>query len=37
MIKSFKMAYPGINTYLEEVVKDCKAKGYVQTIFGRRR
>ena len=29
--------FPGIKQYLEKLVEDCKEKGYVTTILGRRR
>ena len=36
-IKSYKMNYPDIDRYLEEVVKDAERDGYTTTAFGRRR
>ena len=36
-IKNYKMNYPDIDNYLEEVVKDAEEKGYTTTAFGRRR
>ncbi len=36
-IKSYKMNYPSIDRYLDEVVKDAEEKGYTATVFGRRR
>ena len=36
-IKSYKMNYPSIDVYLDDVVKEAEEKGYTTTIFGRRR
>ena len=36
-IKNYKMNYPDIDRYLEEVVKDADRDGYTTTAFGRRR
>ena len=36
-IKSYKMNYPSIDRYLDDVVKDAEEKGYTATVFGRRR
>ena len=36
-IKSYKMNYPDIDRYLDEVVKDAERDGYTTTAFGRRR
>lgn len=36
-IDSYFAAYPGIDAYLRDVVADAKQKGYVETLFGRRR
>ena len=36
-IKSYKMNYPDIDRYLEDVVKDAERDGYTTTSFGRRR
>ena len=36
-IKSYKMNYPSIDMYLDEVVKDAEKSGYTTTVFGRRR
>ena len=36
-IDSYFAAYPGIDAYLGDVVVDAKEKGYVETLFGRRR
>ncbi len=36
-IKSYKMNYPDIDRYLDEVVKEAERNGYTTTAFGRRR
>ena len=36
-IKSYFETYPGIKTFLDGLVEDGKTKGYVTTMFGRRR
>ncbi|XP_030850352.1 DNA polymerase theta [Strongylocentrotus purpuratus] len=36
-MESFKSQYKGMKNYLLEVVKQCREKGYVQTLTGRRR
>ncbi len=36
-IKNYKMNYPDIDRYLDEVVKDAERNGYTTTAFGRRR
>ncbi len=36
-IESYFAAYPSIDAYLSDVVTDAKEKGYVVTLFGRRR
>ena len=36
-IKNYKMNYPDIECYLENVVKDAERDGYTTTAFGRRR
>ncbi len=36
-IKNYKMNYPDIERYLEQVVKDAEHDGYTTTAFGRRR
>lgn len=36
-IRAYFAQYPGINTFLDEVLDDCRRKGYVTTILGRRR
>ena len=36
-IKSYLMNYPGIDSYLNEVVEKAKQDGYTTTVFGRRR
>ena len=33
----FKQSFPKIKKYMEDVVTQCQKKGYVETIFGRRR
>lgn len=37
VIESYQKVYPGVFEYMEEVEKQIKAEGYVETIFGRRR
>lgn len=37
LIESFQDAYPPIAAYLQAVVDQCKAHGFVETILGRRR
>lgn len=34
---SFKNAYPGVKQFLLDTVMQCRKKGYVETLFGRRR
>ena len=36
-IDRYMKAYPGIKTYMDQIIKDGKEKGYVTTIFNRRR
>ncbi|KAM6544675.1 hypothetical protein CsatB_025411 [Cannabis sativa] len=36
-IRSFKKSFPGVARWLHEVVVDCREKGYVKTIKGRKR
>ena len=36
-IKSYRMNYPGIDTYLDKVIKDAEEAGYTKTPLGRRR
>ena len=36
-IKNYKMNYPDIDRYLDQVVKDAESDGYTTTAFGRRR
>ncbi|XP_062109140.1 helicase and polymerase-containing protein TEBICHI [Humulus lupulus] len=36
-IRSFKSSFPGVASWLHEVVADCREKGYVKTIKGRKR
>ena len=37
MIDRYYEAYPGVRTYLDQVVDDAKRTGYAETMFGRRR
>ena len=37
LIDRFKDAYPGIRAYINQVLQECRARGYVETILGRRR
>ncbi len=36
-IDTYYEKYPGIRTYMQNLVKDCEKKGYVTTLSGRRR
>ena len=36
-IERYYAAYPKIRSYMEQIVKDCEEKGYVETLCGRRR
>ena len=36
-INAYNDVYPGISTYMESLVEECKKKTYVSTYFGRRR
>lgn len=36
-IDNYLESYPSIHQYMEDIVKDAKEKGYVETIFNRRR
>ena len=36
-IKGYFATYPGVERYMERVVEEAKEKGYVTTLFGRRR
>jgi DNA polymerase-1 len=36
-IEKYYERYPGIRTYMDNVVKECEEKGYVTTLCGRRR
>ena len=36
-MNAYYAAYPKIRTYMEQIVKDCEEKGYVETLCGRRR
>lgn len=37
LIEGYFASYPGVATYMKQVVADARAKGYVETIAGRRR
>jgi DNA polymerase-1 len=37
MIDRYFEAYPGVRSYLDQVVEEAKEKGYAETLFGRRR
>ncbi|AKI96789.1 DNA polymerase I [Kosmotoga pacifica] len=37
MISNYFNAYPGVRKYIHETIEGAKAKGYVTTLFGRRR
>jgi DNA polymerase I len=37
MIDRYYATYPGVRTYLDEQVAQARAKGYVETMFGRKR
>lgn len=37
IIRSFYLSYPEVGEYLNEVIHDAETKGYVTTMFGRRR
>ena len=36
-IEEYFRSYPGVKTYMEHVVEEAREKGYVETIFGRKR
>src|SRR5699024_10629643 len=36
-IDDYLDSFPGVKQYMEDVVKDCKAQGYVETLLHRRR
>ncbi|XP_021301541.1 helicase and polymerase-containing protein TEBICHI isoform X4 [Sorghum bicolor] len=36
-IQSFRRLFPGVSSWLHEVVLSCRQKGYVETLLGRRR
>ncbi|CAD6336670.1 unnamed protein product, partial [Miscanthus lutarioriparius] len=36
-IQSFRRFFPGVSSWLHEVVLSCRQKGYVETLLGRRR
>ena len=37
LIKSYLAAYSGVDAYMKNVIEDAKEKGYIVTLFGRRR
>lgn len=37
IIEGYFRSYPGVQAYMDRVVADAREKGYVETIFGRRR
>lgn len=37
LMKAYLALYPGVRAYLETVIEDARANGYVQTLSGRRR
>ena len=37
LIQSFKRHYPEVDAYLQNILKEVEQKGYVKTMFGRRR
>lgn len=37
LIESYFETYPGVKNYMDQCIADAKKKGYVQTLFGRRR
>lgn len=37
MIDRYFEAYPGVRTYLDSTIEEAKAKGYAETMFGRKR
>ncbi|XP_047120493.1 DNA polymerase theta [Schistocerca piceifrons] len=36
-METFKRAYPGVRKYVEDTIKKCRAKGYIETLHGRKR
>ncbi|MFS8003152.1 putative DNA-directed DNA polymerase [Helianthus anomalus] len=36
-IQSFKRSFPGVSSWLKEAVAECRKKGYVETLMGRKR
>ena len=36
-IDDYLDSFPGVKQYMEDIVKDCKAQGYVETLLHRRR
>ncbi len=37
IIKAYFAKYPGVNQFMSQIVEDCREKGYVETMAGRRR
>jgi DNA polymerase-1 len=37
IIKAYFAKYPGVNKFMGQIVEDCREKGYVETMAGRRR
>ena len=37
MIERYFAAYPGVRSYLDATIEEAKAKGYAETMFGRKR
>jgi DNA polymerase-1 len=37
LIESYFNSYPGVKEYMEQCIRTARAKGYVETIFGRKR
>lgn len=37
MSRKFKESYPGLEKYMKTCIDECKSKGYVTTLMGRRR
>ena len=37
MIERYFLAYPGVRAYLDATIEEAKAKGYAETMFGRKR
>lgn len=36
-METFRNAYPSVKNYIKKIVEDCREKGYVETLAGRRR